>query len=73
MNERLAVGDANGADAKEAFEWAKKQDDHGDPLIQSRAVRESIADWYCQANGLKNTKLRTMSALSKGDTPEYRL
>ena len=38
-------------------------------LIQSRAVRESIADWYCQANGLKNTKLRTMSALSKGDTP----
>jgi alkylation response protein AidB-like acyl-CoA dehydrogenase len=24
MNERLAVGDANGADAKEAFEWAKK-------------------------------------------------
>ena len=69
MNERLAVGDANGADAKEAFEWAKKQDDHGEPLIESKAVRESIADWYCQANGLKNTKLRTMSALSKGDTP----
>ena len=69
MNERLAVGDANGADAKEAFEWAKKQDDHGEPLIESKAVRESIADWYCQANGRKNTKLRTMSALSKGDTP----
>ena len=69
MNERLAVGDANGADAKEAFKWAQKQDDHGQPLIQNRAVRESNADWYCQASGLKNTKLRTMSALSRGDTP----
>jgi len=69
MNERLAVGDANGADAKEAFEWAQGQDDHGQPLIKNRGVRESIADWYCQASGLKNTKLRTMSALSKGDTP----
>ena len=69
MNERLAVGDANGVDAAEAFEWAKGQDDHGQALIENRAVRESIADWYCQASGLKNTKLRTMSALSKGDTP----
>ena len=69
MNERLAVGDANGTDAKEAFEWAQGQDDHGQPLIKNRGVRESIADWYCQASGLKNTKLRTMSALSKGDTP----
>ena len=69
MNERLAVGDANGVDATEAFEWAKGQDDHGQALIENRAVRESIADWYCQASGLKNTKLRTMSALSKGDTP----
>mgnify|MGYP003963536887 FL=1 len=69
MNERLAVGDANGADVKEAFNWAKKQDDSGDYLINNRATRESIADWYCEANGLKNTKLRTMSALSKGETP----
>ena len=69
MNERLAVGDANGADVKEAFNWAKKQDDSGESLINNRATRESIADWYCEANGLKNTKLRTMSALSKGETP----
>ena len=69
MNERLAVGDANGADVKEAFNWAKKQDDSGESLINNRATRESIADWYCEANGLKNTKLRAMSALSKGETP----
>jgi alkylation response protein AidB-like acyl-CoA dehydrogenase len=69
MNERLAVGDANGADVEEAFRWAKNQDDIGEPLINNRSVRSSIADWYCEANGLKNTKLRTMSALSKGETP----
>ena len=69
MNERLAVGDANGADVNEAFKWAKGQDDMGGKLVDNMAARESIADWYCEANGLKNTKLRTMSALSKGDTP----
>jgi acyl-CoA dehydrogenase len=69
MNERLAVGDANGADVEDAFRWAKKQDDSGEPLINNKSIRSSIADWYCEANGLKNTKLRTMSALSRGETP----
>ena len=69
MNERLAVGDADGVDANEAFELAKKHDKDGEQLIDNDAVRESIADWYCEASGLKNTKLRTMSALSRGDTP----
>ena len=69
MNERLAVGDADGVDANEAFELAKKHDKDGELLIENNAVRESIADWYCEASGLKNTKLRTMSALSRGDTP----
>ena len=69
MNERLAVGDANGADVEDAFRWAKSQDDLGEPLINNKSVRSSIADWYCEATGLKNTKLRTMSALSKGETP----
>ena len=69
MNERLAVGDADGVDANEAFELAKKHDKDGEQLIENKAVRESIADWYCEASGLKNTKLRTMSALSRGDTP----
>jgi Acyl-CoA dehydrogenases len=51
------------------FELAKKHDKDGEHLIDNNAVRESIADWYCEASGLKNTKLRTMSALSRGDTP----
>ena len=69
MNERLAVGDAGGADVEDAFRWAKTQDNLGEPLLNNKAARESIADWYCEKSGLKNTKLRTMSALSRGDTP----
>ena len=69
MNERLAVGDAGGADVEDAFRWAKTQDSLGEPLLNNKAARESIADWYCEKSGLKNTKLRTMSALSRGDTP----
>ncbi|NCW38596.1 MAG: acyl-CoA dehydrogenase, partial [Proteobacteria bacterium] len=41
MNERLAVGDANGADVEDAFRWAKKQDDSGEPLINNKSVRSS--------------------------------
>ena len=69
MNERLAVGDAGGADVEDAFRWAKTQDNLGEPLLTNKAARESIADWYCEKSGLKNTKLRTMSALSRGETP----
>lgn len=69
MNERLAVGDANGVDVEEALSWARDQDNHGESLLHDSAVRKQIAQWYCQASGLRNTKLRTMSALSKGETP----
>ena len=33
------------------------------------AVRERIAEWYARAQGLKFTRFRTMTALSKGETP----
>ncbi len=32
-------------------------------------MRERIADWYVQAQGLKFTRFRTLTALSKGETP----
>ena len=69
MNERLAVGDARGTDIEEALNLAKEKDDDGDALIKNQAVRDKLADWFCQASGLKYTKFRTMSALSKGEAP----
>ena len=69
MNERLAVGDASGVDFQEIFELAKDQDFNGDAAISNGAVREKLADWYCEQSGLKYTKMRNISALSQGSTP----
>jgi alkylation response protein AidB-like acyl-CoA dehydrogenase len=41
----------------------------GAPAIRNGAVRERIAEWYAQTQGLKFTRFRTMTALSRGQTP----
>ena len=41
----------------------------GASALQDQAVREKLADWYVQAEGLKHTRNRTMTALSRGQTP----
>jgi alkylation response protein AidB-like acyl-CoA dehydrogenase len=69
MNERLAVGDAQGADVADIIALARQMEIDGEPAIQHAAVRSKIADWYCQWAGLKYTKARVVSALSRGETP----
>jgi len=69
MNERLAVGNAGGADFDEAFELASNIKLDGAPAIRNQAVREKLADWYCQSSGLRFTNYRVISALSRGATP----
>jgi len=69
MNERLAVGDASGPDFQEAFNLACEHDLNGDLAIKDGYVRDKLADWYCQTSGLKYTKYRNISALSRGETP----
>ena len=48
---------------------SKTKDEGGEALIKNNAVRERLADWFCEANGLKFTKFRSISALSKGEAP----
>ena len=69
MNERLAVGDATGADFDELYELARDLDLGDDNGLESAAVRSQLADWYCEQSGLKFNKYRTISALSRGQTP----
>jgi alkylation response protein AidB-like acyl-CoA dehydrogenase len=70
MNERLAVGGSQGnADVAELIALARDTEIDGKPAISNGAVRERIADWYVQAQGLKFTRFRTLTALSKGETP----
>ncbi|MET0272272.1 MAG: acyl-CoA dehydrogenase family protein, partial [Phenylobacterium sp.] len=70
MNERLAVGGATGAGWKEFMEVARNVPGYdGAPALKDAALREKLADWYVQAEGLKHTRNRTMTALSRGQTP----
>ena len=64
MNERLAVGGSPGPDWSEIMDYAK-----GAGTMTDQAFREKLADWYVAAQGYKLTKLRTQTALSKGETP----
>jgi len=70
MNERAAIGGGGGnMNFDSAFELASEIELNGSPAIEDRAVREQLADWYCQESGLEFTRARTLSALSRGDTP----
>ena len=70
MNERLAVGGSPGPDYKEIFEWAKTMPGQdGGTLAEDQSFRQKVADWFVRADGYKLAKFRTMTALSKGQTP----
>ena len=70
MNERLAVGGSTGAGWSAFMEAARSTPGlAGGAAIKDQALREKLADWYVQAEGLKHTRNRTMTALSKGETP----
>jgi alkylation response protein AidB-like acyl-CoA dehydrogenase len=69
MNERLAVGEAPGPDFTEIFELARRIELEDGPAIRDRSVREQLAEWYVRTEGLRLTKFRTMTALSRGETP----
>ncbi|WP_269713859.1 acyl-CoA dehydrogenase family protein [Caulobacter sp. NIBR2454] len=65
MNERLAVGGSAGPNYGEILELARETPG----VLADSAFRERLADWYVAAEGLKLTRFRTMTALSKGQTP----
>jgi len=71
MNERLAVGGSSGPDYKEVLQFARTVNSPAGSgtLIQDEAFRQKLADWIVRAEGYKLTKFRTMTALSKGQTP----
>src|SRR5436190_4992883 len=70
MNERLAVGGPSGTGWREFLEAARGVTGlDGAPAIRDQVVREKLADWYVATEGLKHTRNRTMTALSRGQTP----
>ncbi len=71
MNERLAVGGSTGPDYAEILELARTMPSPTGQgmLVQDEAFRQKLADWIVKAEGYKLSKFRTMTALSRGQTP----
>jgi alkylation response protein AidB-like acyl-CoA dehydrogenase len=70
MNERLAVGIATGVLGVDALmKLARSADLDGEPALQNGAVREKIANFHVESEGLKYTRFRMWTALSRGETP----
>ena len=58
-----------GPDFDDIFALARTLELDDGPAIRDPAVREKLADWYVKTVGLKYTKFRAMTALSRGQTP----
>ncbi len=70
MNERQSIGSGMGVgNLEDLVRFASELELDGQPAIEDTQVREQIADYVTKARGLKNTSLRTLTALSKGLPP----
>ena len=70
MNERLSVGGGGqGSGHRRVLKLASDISTLTGLAVKDSALREKIADWFVQAEGLKYTTYRTMTALSRGQTP----
>jgi acyl-CoA dehydrogenase len=70
MNERASIGSGSGGvGVKDLLRLARTTDWEGRPALDDPSVRERIADFYVKTKGLEYTGYRTLTALSRGQTP----
>jgi alkylation response protein AidB-like acyl-CoA dehydrogenase len=70
MNERLSIGGSYGPSHRDMIEMVKGlAGSPGREALRDQAFRERLADWYVAMAGLRYTRMRTLTALSRGQTP----
>ncbi|MEM7311493.1 MAG: acyl-CoA dehydrogenase family protein [Planctomycetota bacterium] len=71
MNERSTIGGggAVGPGIHELIELAEQTDWGGQTALSDSAVRQRIARFYIRTKGAQYTRYRTLTALSRGQTP----
>ncbi len=69
MNERVEGGKSRGPEIETIMRLASDVPAGNQSVMEDIALRERLADWFVQSEGLKYTRFRTMTALSRGETP----
>ena len=69
MNERLAISGVQPDGFPEFLELVKQLDVGGQAVSEHPAVREKLADWYCQHAGIIAATNRMLTAVAKGGIP----
>ena len=70
MNERASIGaGGGGGGVDELIALARRVGIDGRPAIEDASVRQKIARFYIRSKGVRYAGLRTLTALSRGQTP----
>jgi acyl-CoA dehydrogenase len=70
MNERASIGAGRGgAGFEHLLRLARETEWEGRPALEVDSVRQRLADFYIESRGLVYTTYRTLTALSRGQTP----
>jgi alkylation response protein AidB-like acyl-CoA dehydrogenase len=69
MNERVEGGKERGPTTEQILALARSVPHGAATVLDDPAFRQRLARWYVQAQGLRFTRLRTLTSLSRGQTP----
>ena len=69
MNERVETGVRPAPDFDDIFALARDLVLEDGPAIADDAIRDQLANWYVQTRGVQLTRMRTMTAMSRGQQP----
>ena len=69
MNERVQGGKERGVPAKDIIALASNTPVGEGTLADDGAFRAAFADWYVRTRGVQLTRYRTLTAMSRGQTP----
>jgi alkylation response protein AidB-like acyl-CoA dehydrogenase len=69
MNERVEGGKDRGVPAGDVLALARRTPTARGTLAEDGAFRAAFADWYVRTQGVRLTRYRTLTALSRGQTP----
>ena len=70
MHERASIGSGSSrATFHDLFRLARDTELAGRPALSDSSVRQKLADFYITQKGLQYTSYRTLTALSRGQTP----